>query len=94
MYLVCYDISSNKYRKKVVDTLLNYGRRVQFSVFECELEKTHYKMLCTELEKLAEQCGEDINICIFEINRSDYEKKIVLGNPKFISVNSEDVIVI
>ena len=94
MYLVCYDISSNKYRKKAADTLLNYGRRVQFSVFECELGKAHYKKLCAELKKLVEQCGENVNICIFEINKNDYAKKVTFGNPQFVSAKSENVIVI
>lgn len=34
-YVVVYDISSDKQRKKVSDLLEGYGLRVQYSVFEC-----------------------------------------------------------
>ena len=47
MYLVCYDISSNKYRKKVADILLNYGKRIQYSVFECRLDKKDIRSFVT-----------------------------------------------
>jgi CRISPR-associated protein Cas2 len=35
--VVVYDISSDKRRTKLHDTLLNYGTPVQYSVFECLL---------------------------------------------------------
>ncbi len=94
MYLVCYDISSNKYRKKVADILLNYGKRIQYSVFECRLDKKRYQELCDELKILANQCKEDINIRIFEIGKDEYAKGIVIGNPDFISAEPENVIII
>ncbi len=36
-YLVCYDICDDKRRAKVCKTMRGFGRRVQYSVFECEL---------------------------------------------------------
>lgn len=36
--LVVYDISNDKRRTKLHNTLLNYGTPVQYSVFECLLE--------------------------------------------------------
>lgn len=94
MYLVCYDILSNKYRKKVSDTLLNYGRRIQHSVFECDLEKQRYRKLCNELESLTKKCKEDVNVRIYEIGRDDYAKVVTFGTPDFISGEAERVIVI
>jgi CRISPR-associated protein Cas2 len=44
-YIVTYDISDNKRRKKVSDLLEGYGRRVQYSVFECVLEAAQYEEL-------------------------------------------------
>ena len=35
MYIVSYDITSNKLRRKIAKELENYGVRVQYSVFEC-----------------------------------------------------------
>ena len=39
MYLVSYDIESDRLRKKISDTLENYGIRIQYSVFECEISE-------------------------------------------------------
>lgn len=38
LYLICYDISDNSRRKKLTDVLLDFGGRVQESVFECDLK--------------------------------------------------------
>jgi len=37
LYLVSYDIVDTKQRTKLAKKLLNFGRRVQYSVFECDL---------------------------------------------------------
>jgi CRISPR-associated protein Cas2 len=42
LYIVAYDIPSNRRRKKVSDILEGYGRRVQYSVFELVLVKSKY----------------------------------------------------
>lgn len=43
--LVAYDISHDKRRTKLHNTLLNYGTPVQYSVFECLLDnKTEAEM--------------------------------------------------
>ena len=38
-FLVCYDISHPKRLYRVAKTLEGYGSRLQFSVFECPLDK-------------------------------------------------------
>ena len=54
-YLITYDIENNKRRKKVSDELEAYGYRVNFSVFECELNKTKMKNLVKKLEELIDK---------------------------------------
>jgi CRISPR-associated protein Cas2 len=44
-YVVTYDIPSDQRRKKVADLLEGYGRRVQYSVFECVLSVQQYEEL-------------------------------------------------
>lgn len=39
MYFVCYDIADRKRRLKTVKTLENFGLRVQYSFFQCEIKK-------------------------------------------------------
>lgn len=51
LYLVTYDIPSNKRRKKVSDLLEGYGKRVQYSVFECVLEPNKFAELKQRLKK-------------------------------------------
>ncbi|GAA6614989.1 MULTISPECIES: CRISPR-associated endonuclease Cas2 [Nostocales] len=51
LYVVAYDIPCDKRRKKVSDLLEGYGKRVQYSVFECQLPPSKYKELCQRLKK-------------------------------------------
>ena len=37
MYVISYDISENKIRNKVAKILEGYGKRIQYSVFECDI---------------------------------------------------------
>ena len=47
--LVCYDISSNKTRREIVKLLSDYGKRVQESVFLCDLPIDRVKSLDNDL---------------------------------------------
>lgn len=51
LYVITYDIPSDKRRKKVSDLLEGYGRRVQYSVFECVLAKSKYDELRQRLKQ-------------------------------------------
>jgi CRISPR-associated protein Cas2 len=74
-YVVAYDISSNRRRGKVMETLKNYGTRVQYSVFECDLEEGRVKKLRGELKKLIEKRVDRVHMyrlcerCYFEGER-------------------------
>ncbi|MBW4497941.1 MAG: CRISPR-associated endonuclease Cas2 [Oscillatoria princeps RMCB-10] len=50
-YVVVYDIPCDKRRKAVSDLLEGYGRRVQYSVFECVLTGPKYEELQKRLRK-------------------------------------------
>jgi CRISPR-associated protein Cas2 len=50
-YVVVYDISDDKRRKKIADLLEGYGKRVQYSVFECLLTQVKYDELRSRLKK-------------------------------------------
>lgn len=66
IYLITYDIVDNKKRKKISDELEGYGLRVNYSVFECELNKSKVKKLKSELEELMDKKTDSIrfyNIC-------------------------------
>lgn len=67
MYLVSYDIESDRLRKKISDTLENYGIRIQYSVFECEISEQRYKKMYRELMLLMEQSEDNGNIRFYYI---------------------------
>jgi CRISPR-associated protein Cas2 len=46
--VVCYDIVDDKKRNSVLKVLKDYGRRIQKSVFECDLDRKH-------LDRMVEQ---------------------------------------
>ncbi len=50
-YVIVYDITCDKRRKKISDLLEGYGQRVQYSVFECVLSQTKYSELQKRLRK-------------------------------------------
>jgi CRISPR-associated protein Cas2 len=49
--IVSYDIKNDKRRTKIHKVLKNYGQWVQYSVFECDIEKKYYLKLRNELDK-------------------------------------------
>lgn len=94
MYLVSYDIASDKIRKKVAKNLLNYGKRVQYSVFECDIDARLCEQLYRELMKITKDM-EDGNIRFYYINGADKGRHKVIGNVAFMSGDAdEDVVII
>lgn len=51
-WMVAYDIDDNRTRCKVSNILKDYGTRVQYSVFECQLKESQYVSLRKRLEGL------------------------------------------
>lgn len=52
IYIICYDISNDKVRRKVEKVISNYGQRVQYSVFECFLTITSKLELISKLKEV------------------------------------------
>ncbi len=76
-YIVSYDISSNKRRKKVADLLEGYGQRVQLSVFECELSDKQFKEMYQKLLKRIKH--EEDNIRIYPVSGHTIGQIIIIG---------------
>lgn len=94
MYLISYDITSNRLRTKVAKILEGYGKRVQYSVFECDLVEKRYEELYEKLLKLTEGMEEG-SICFYYICKNCQGKKQVIGVPEGEgSILQEDTIVI
>ena len=52
--VIAYDITSDKARDKVAKLLLNYGQRVNYSVFECAITAKQQALLVAKLQGLIE----------------------------------------
>jgi CRISPR-associated protein Cas2 len=60
-YLVCYDISDDRIRYRVVKVLKGVGVRIQKSVFECaELTEKQFLEMKDRLEALIDHTGDSI----------------------------------
>lgn len=62
MYFVCYDISDRKRLAKVAKTLENFGLRVQYSFFQCEMETEQIKELENRLLKIIDKKKDSLRI--------------------------------
>ena len=60
LYLISYDVSSDKRRSRVAKTLESHGLRVQYSVFECELSDRTLERLLARLGDLIDQSTDSV----------------------------------
>ena len=81
-YIICYDISDNRIRYRVVKALKGYGRRIQKSVFECPcLSEKQLLELKDRLETLIDHGIDSIHYfrlcraCVREIEWSGVGSK-------------------
>ena len=58
--VVSYDIPDDKRRTRVAKTLEDYGTRVQYSVFEVNLEAKHVRKMRDRLEQVIEKKEDSI----------------------------------
>jgi CRISPR-associated protein Cas2 len=78
LYLVTYDISCNKRRKKVSDLLEGYGQRVQYSVFECVLPADKFDELRQRLKPRVDQSEDSVRF--YPLSRHTLNQVEVWGN--------------
>ncbi|MBR8829389.1 MAG: CRISPR-associated endonuclease Cas2 [Gomphosphaeria aponina SAG 52.96 = DSM 107014] len=90
-YLVAYDIPCDKRRRKVAELLLGYGKRVQYSVFECVLSSKKYDELCKRLRKRIKE--EEDNIRFYPVSRHTLSRVQVWGQGPSLTQASGSIIV-
>lgn len=76
-WVVCYDIPDNKRRHKVMKIMEGAGRRVQYSVFECEINDTRLIRLQRDLMQVID--AEEDNVRFYPLNEADIKKIITQG---------------
>lgn len=63
-YVVSYDVPDDKKRDRVAKTLLDFGTRVQYSVFECIMDD---KLLEKMIVKLGKIISEEDSVRIYAL---------------------------
>jgi len=60
LYMVAYDISSDRRRTKVHKTLSGFGQWTQYSLFECYLTEKQYLQLRQKLDRHLEASQDTV----------------------------------
>ncbi len=76
-YLVTYDVAKDKKRKKMADFLLEYGVRVQYSVFECDLSEKDVKAIVGKAEELLDLSSD--SLLMYPLCKNCTGKRIRVG---------------
>ena len=93
MYVISYDISSDRLRNKVAKVLLGYGKRVQYSVFECRISQKRFEELYKKMALLMVDTDEE-NIRIYHLCGKCEKEIQELGIPKDDISDLDDTIII
>lgn len=62
VYFISYDIANSKRLSRVSRLLQNFGIRIQYSFFECEMEKSQLEVLKEALLKIINKKQDSIRI--------------------------------
>ncbi len=60
--LISYDIIDDKKRTRVAKRLQDYGQRVQYSVFECCLNKAQFQTLLEQIKPLLDLKKDSLRV--------------------------------
>jgi CRISPR-associated protein Cas2 len=61
-FVIAYDIVENRRRDKVMSAVKDFGLRVQYSVFECELDATRLAALRERVQNLIDRRHDRLHI--------------------------------
>lgn len=78
-YVISYDIADDKRRRLVARIMEGYGYRVQYSVFECDLNKTQLRALKSALRPLVKKLEMD-SVRFYALPADALDMLEVLGN--------------
>ncbi len=91
--VIAYDITDDARRTKLANRLLNYGIRVQYSVFEAILSRKEIRDMVRQLRRLIDR--EEDSVRIYVLTKSTRREIIKLGiQPETEVSETEDVIIV
>jgi len=77
--VIAYDVTDDRRRERVRTLLADYGQRVNYSVFECELEGKEFAQLQAQLARLIDD-RED-RVIFYRLCAGCRDRKSALGLP-------------
>ncbi len=82
VWIVAYDICNDKRLRKVARIMENFGRRIQYSVFECHLDECELIACMTELAAVIKHDEDQVLFLNFGPSSSLAERDIrTVGRP-------------
>lgn len=88
--VVAYDIKDDKRRTRVAKTMEDYGTRVQYSVFECNLDDKILDMMKDKLSSVIDDGNDKVRI--YKLCNGCVKSVQILGNGKM--TEDEDVFIV
>ena len=93
--LVTYDVdttdkSGQRRLRRVAKACLDYGQRVQNSVFECELTEVQFCILKERIDEIIDHSLDSIRF--YHLNRSENRRVEVMGIETSFDVNDAIII--
>lgn len=81
-YLICYDISDDRLRAKIVKHLIVFGLvRVQYSVYCGEVRESRYPKLMAAFQKeMATFAVPSDSILVFDLTKAQIKTCMVIGH--------------
>lgn len=93
IYVISYDIDSDRIRAKLAKLLEGCGMRVQYSVFECRLTDKRFQKLYQDIFKLTDGKCEG-SVRFYMLCKNCEEKILTIGKPlNELAVLQQDVII-
>jgi CRISPR-associated protein Cas2 len=89
--LVTYDIPDDKRRTKLAKMLKDYGQRVQYSVFECNMNDKLLKSMSERALKILDK--EEDSLRIYRLTDLQKQSVIIIGLGKVIEDDKDTYIV-
>ena len=77
IWIISYDITSDKRRYRLDRFLAQYGQRIQFSVYETIISKDRFNSLRKEIQQIID--GEEDKVNYYRICRWCQDKVILQG---------------
>ena len=91
--MISYDISETRIRNKVSNILEGFGRRIQYSVFECNLEEKVFNRLYKQLLEQTIDSDSD-SIRIYRLCKKCAEESVTIGTVKGRNVRKESNVIV